>query len=251
MNRFFALDALDGPPLRLRAAVHADLELLPYEAERSDAARLVAFESYLGRPDDYLFVVESDGRAAGVIGGRRRNGVLEIYGERTIPPHGGAATAERARRLLTAFLNGDKTACRRTLPGAEGAAERADLYPIPLDASRLGPDRPLAVHLDEETEAVAVLADGKPRVFQDLCPHMGAPLSRGSYSAATCALTCPWHGYAFDVRTGEMTGNPNDRFFARMKAPWAAARKTAPPRWRLRALTCVEADGKTRVERGA
>jgi nitrite reductase/ring-hydroxylating ferredoxin subunit len=38
--------------------------------------------------------------------------------------------------------------------------------------------------------------------FDDVCPHMGAPLSKG-----TCVddvfVECPYHRYRFDMRTGE------------------------------------------------
>ncbi len=32
------------------------------------------------------------------------------------------------------------------------------------------------------------------------CPHQGGPLDEGT--VADCVLRCPWHGWAFDVRTG-------------------------------------------------
>jgi len=33
-----------------------------------------------------------------------------------------------------------------------------------------------------------------------VCPHMGGPLASGKLSG--CVITCPWHGWTFDVRTG-------------------------------------------------
>lgn len=33
-----------------------------------------------------------------------------------------------------------------------------------------------------------------------VCPHMGGPLASGRL--AGCVVTCPWHGWTFDVRTG-------------------------------------------------
>jgi nitrite reductase/ring-hydroxylating ferredoxin subunit len=58
-------------------------------------------------------------------------------------------------------------------------------------------------------------ADGSPRVaianvageifaFEDRCPHLGAPLSRGEMRGRT--LVCPWHGWMIDVPTGEVGG---------------------------------------------
>jgi len=36
---------------------------------------------------------------------------------------------------------------------------------------------------------------------QGHCLHMGGPLGHGKL--AGCILTCPWHGWQYDVRTGE------------------------------------------------
>jgi nitrite reductase (NADH) small subunit len=33
-----------------------------------------------------------------------------------------------------------------------------------------------------------------------VCPHQGGPLARGQLTG--CILTCPWHGWQFDVRDG-------------------------------------------------
>jgi len=33
-----------------------------------------------------------------------------------------------------------------------------------------------------------------------VCPHMGGPLGSGKLSGHV--ITCPWHGWTFDVRTG-------------------------------------------------
>jgi nitrite reductase (NADH) small subunit len=34
-----------------------------------------------------------------------------------------------------------------------------------------------------------------------VCPHQGGPLGQGELSG--CVVTCPWHGWQFDVRTGQ------------------------------------------------
>lgn len=33
-----------------------------------------------------------------------------------------------------------------------------------------------------------------------ICPHAGGPLGQGRLSG--CVVTCPWHGWQFDVTTG-------------------------------------------------
>jgi nitrite reductase/ring-hydroxylating ferredoxin subunit len=44
------------------------------------------------------------------------------------------------------------------------------------------------------------VVDGRPRRYSAVCPHRGGPLA-GDPDADGC-VTCPWHGYRFDLRTG-------------------------------------------------
>ncbi|HEY5312344.1 MAG TPA: Rieske 2Fe-2S domain-containing protein [Pirellulales bacterium] len=43
--------------------------------------------------------------------------------------------------------------------------------------------------------------DGTFFALDGVCPHQGGPLARGCLSGAT--VTCPWHGWQFDVRSGQ------------------------------------------------
>jgi nitrite reductase (NADH) small subunit len=36
-----------------------------------------------------------------------------------------------------------------------------------------------------------------------ICPHQGGPLAEGTVEGTI--VTCPWHGWQFDVRTGQNT----------------------------------------------
>lgn len=38
-----------------------------------------------------------------------------------------------------------------------------------------------------------------------ICPHQGGPLGKGEL--AGCVVTCPWHGFQFDVRDGQHQSN--------------------------------------------
>jgi nitrite reductase (NADH) small subunit len=43
--------------------------------------------------------------------------------------------------------------------------------------------------------------DGTFYALDGICPHQGGPLGKGSLSG--CIVTCPWHGFQFDVTTGQ------------------------------------------------
>lgn len=48
--------------------------------------------------------------------------------------------------------------------------------------------------------------DGAIYAFGDSCRHEGGPLSAGVLIDAT--VTCPWHGWTYDVRTGKSVVPP-------------------------------------------
>ena len=48
--------------------------------------------------------------------------------------------------------------------------------------------------------------DGAVCVLDGTCPHEGGPLGEGSIEDGK--LVCPWHAYAFDVRTGTTDEDP-------------------------------------------
>ena len=70
------------------------------------------------------------------------------------------------------------------------------------DGIPAGAGRPL----DVDGLRVALFNDGaRLYAVDDRCPHRGASLGEGLLTAGT--VTCPWHGWTFDVRTGR---NPLD-----------------------------------------
>lgn len=48
--------------------------------------------------------------------------------------------------------------------------------------------------------------DGEIYAFTDNCTHISGPLNEGELEG--CAVTCPWHGAQFDVRTGKVLRGP-------------------------------------------
>ena len=48
--------------------------------------------------------------------------------------------------------------------------------------------------------------DGQISAIDGICPHQGGPLADGALEGTT--VTCPWHGWQFDVRTGKTPLGP-------------------------------------------
>ena len=48
--------------------------------------------------------------------------------------------------------------------------------------------------------------DGEILALQDTCPHAGGPLGEGTLEGDI--VQCPWHGWTFNVRTGQCLKNP-------------------------------------------
>ena len=47
---------------------------------------------------------------------------------------------------------------------------------------------------------------GKIHVIENTCCHRGGPLGEGTLNENV--VTCPWHGWRFDVATGACLNNP-------------------------------------------
>jgi len=43
--------------------------------------------------------------------------------------------------------------------------------------------------------------EGTFYALDGICPHQGGPLGKGALTG--CIVTCPWHGFQFDVTTGQ------------------------------------------------
>jgi nitrite reductase/ring-hydroxylating ferredoxin subunit len=71
---------------------------------------------------------------------------------------------------------------------------------------------------------------GRFTAFENVCPHMGGPVCQGkiiqrveeriaedksslgfAFSKDHTNVACPWHGYEFDISTGQHQGNPRMR----------------------------------------
>ncbi len=72
-----------------------------------------------------------------------------------------------------------------------------------IRAAALGDVTPGAPHLVMAGGVRVVLVRMGDRVVAlgDTCAHQGGPLGQGKLSGAR--LACPWHGWMYDVRTGQ------------------------------------------------
>lgn len=86
----------------------------------------------------------------------------------------------------------------RSRGAAAGGETSVSLGRVRELASRL----PLEVELGGRTFRV-VSIDGRLFAHDTRCPHLGGPL--GATALDGCEAVCPWHGYRFDVRSGEST----------------------------------------------
>jgi nitrite reductase/ring-hydroxylating ferredoxin subunit len=77
--------------------------------------------------------------------------------------------------------------------------------------------------VDTNPEIVVFHVEGEFYAFSNRCVHQGAPLCDGEirgtllehvddgleYSAGERILICPWHGWEFDIDTGEHLARPD------------------------------------------
>ena len=73
------------------------------------------------------------------------------------------------------------------------------------DLSDLQDGKLHAVEVDGEPVCLIKLEDGI-FAFTDNCTHISGPINEGQFDG--CAVTCPWHGARFDVRTGKVLRGP-------------------------------------------
>ena len=64
----------------------------------------------------------------------------------------------------------------------------------------LTPGKPQLIEVDGRRIVLARVGDAV-YACADACAHKGGPLSEGKLSGTR--LACPWHGWHYDVRTGQ------------------------------------------------
>lgn len=82
----------------------------------------------------------------------------------------------------------------------------SDFLPV-LDVAALPPGKGETVELAGRRIAVFNVG-GQFYALDDECPHRGGPLGSGWVDADACQVTCPLHGWAFDLQTGAGVTTP-------------------------------------------
>ncbi len=72
-------------------------------------------------------------------------------------------------------------------------------------AADVPPGTGTTVEVGEKTIAL-FNCDGCFYAIDDTCPHQGGPLGEGELQGTV--VTCPWHEWRYDVRTGVNTDDP-------------------------------------------
>lgn len=67
--------------------------------------------------------------------------------------------------------------------------------------------RGLAVFLEDGREVALFNVEGTLHCTDNICPHVQGPLGDGHLEGEI--VTCPWHGWQFNVRTGECLDRPD------------------------------------------
>jgi nitrite reductase (NADH) small subunit/3-phenylpropionate/trans-cinnamate dioxygenase ferredoxin subunit len=79
--------------------------------------------------------------------------------------------------------------------------------PVPVaKATDLEPGSCLSVEIEGYGLALFNVA-GTIYALDNTCPHAGGPLGEGTLRGEI--VECPWHGWRFNVRTGEKPENPD------------------------------------------
>lgn len=76
----------------------------------------------------------------------------------------------------------------------------------------LPPGSVTEVILGDDTYAICNVS-GELHALNGICPHAGGPIGQGTLQDSI--VTCPWHEWAYDCRTGENDFDPSiklDRF---------------------------------------
>jgi len=74
-------------------------------------------------------------------------------------------------------------------------------------AGEVPPGSSKVVAVNEQVVAIFNL-NGEFYAIDNVCPHQGGPLGEG-YLEGNGVVSCPWHSWNFDIRTGQSPIDPD------------------------------------------
>lgn len=83
----------------------------------------------------------------------------------------------------------------------ESLIKLADISDIPLGKA-------IITTIPNGKEIALFNIEGQIYALENVCPHMGGPLGEGEIEDSI--VTCPWHGWQFDIRTAECENMPGE-----------------------------------------
>lgn len=108
----------------------------------------------------------------------------------------GIRAAIRRELNLATWLDEDATE-----PPPEPAAPEAEPgWALVTKVAELPAEGQLIEAFAGDQAVVLARIDGEVYAVDSVCPHAGGPLGEGELDGPR--LTCPWHGWAYDVTTG-------------------------------------------------
>jgi len=116
--------------------------------------------------------------------------------------------------------------------GAVDGSDERDSVPV----AELEEDRRNVYVLSSGTKVLVFRRNGQIRAFGEVCPHMGADLSEGSYCPKTGTMACPWHGYRYRIDDGRFVENPNEGSMALLRVPSKHYHPEKQPSYCLRSV---------------
>ena len=140
--------------------------------------------------------------------GEHRTGIAVEFRIPDVPPELGERIGNAYVALYERLWDEDETMMTERQRVLDGERERRTASSEPLRDLRpraLGTEAEVRARLPLVVEALGrrfriVDVGGELHAHPTTCPHLGGPLGDGTVEDGV--VTCPWHGYRFDVATG-------------------------------------------------
>lgn len=82
---------------------------------------------------------------------------------------------------------------------------------VTVEAGKVADLVPGKIHkIEHEGQVIALInIDNAFYAVDGICGHAGGPLCRGEVDTDEKVITCPWHGWEYDLKSGECLMDPS------------------------------------------